>query len=135
MKSSTRQWLEFAARDLKASELVLKEPYLTNICLYHCQQTIEKSFKAILEETSINIPRIHSVTTLYEKFPADVKTKIQINTDVLGTIDDIYIDARYPTDVGLLPDGFPSLEQAMDIYTISKRIFENVSKYLDCTEY
>lgn len=130
MKDSTRQWLEYAARDLKAAELILEDPYLTNICLYHCQQTIEKSFKAILEESSLRVPRIHSVTTLYDKLPADAKAEIPVKINVMSTVDDIYIDARYPTDLGLLPNGFPSLKQAKDIYKVSKRIFIDVDNYL-----
>jgi len=48
----------------------------------------------------------------------------------MSTVDDIYIDARYPTDLGLLPNGFPSLKQAKDIYKVSKRIFIDVDNYL-----
>lgn len=131
MKDSTKQWFEYAARDLKAAELVLKESYLANICLYHCQQAIEKTFKAILEEAAIKIPRIHSVTALYEKFPTEIKTKVIVDPDVLGEIDDIYTDSRYPADVGLLPDGFPSEEKAKEIYEGCKRIFDDVSTYLE----
>jgi len=133
VKDSTKQWLEYAARDLKAAELVMKESYLSNVCLYHCQQAIEKAFKAILEEATIKIPRIHSVTALYEKFPTEIKAKVIIDTNVLGEIDDIYTDSRYPADVGLLPDGFPSEEKAKEIYDISKKMFDEINKYLENT--
>jgi len=130
VRTSTKDWLEYAARDLKASVLTLNDPYLTNICLYHCQQTIEKSFKAVLEEFSLRIPKIHSVTTLYEKLPDETKENIPVDINELSTIDDIYIDARYPADLGLLPNGFPLIEQAQEIFEICSRIFADVKKYL-----
>jgi len=130
VRASTKDWLEYAARDLKASELTLQDPYLTNICLYHCQQTIEKSFKAVLEEFSLRIPKTHSVTTLYEKLPDETKKNIPVDINELSTIDDIYIDVRYPADFGLLPNGFPLIEQAQEIFKICSRIFADIKKYL-----
>ncbi|GBD87711.1 HEPN domain protein [bacterium BMS3Abin03] len=131
MKASTKDWLEYARRDLKAAELLINDSYLANICLYHCQQTVEKSFKAVLEEFSLHIPKIHSVTTLYEQLPVKTKNSIYVKADELNDIDDIYIDARYPTDLGLLPNGFPSIEKAKEIFDISNRIFNDVKAYLE----
>jgi len=133
VRESTKDWLEYAARDLKAAEIILTDSYLANICLFHCQQTIEKSFKAILEEFSLRIPKIHSVTTLYERLPEEAKKNIPVDINDLSTIDDIYIDTRYPADLGLLPNGFPSTEQAKEIIEICSRIFVDTKTYLNPT--
>ncbi len=130
MKSSTKQWLEYAARDLKAAELTLEDSYIANISLYHCQQAIEKSLKALLEEESLRVPKIHSVTTLYEKLPLKVKEKLQADFNNLSIVDDIYLDVRYPAGLGLLPDGFPTAEQAREVFDFCSSIFDAVNNYL-----
>lgn len=65
MKDTTRQWLNFAATDLRTCEKLLDDGFLTNIVAFHSQQVIEKCFKAINEEHGIQLPRIHTLTRLY----------------------------------------------------------------------
>ena len=65
MKQQTSAWLEFAARDLAAAKKLLDDEYVANIVLFHCQQCVEKSLKAILEESNQDVPRIHGVNKLY----------------------------------------------------------------------
>ena len=111
MKESTNSWVEFTKRDIRAAEKLLDDDYLQNVVLFHCQQAVEKTFKAILEEHDMRIPRIHSVVTLYERFPDALKDVLQFELDELRMIDEIYIDSRYPADIGLLPGGFPNQEE------------------------
>ena len=49
MKKQVKDWILLADQDLNASEILIKNEYpLTNIVAFHCQQTIEKYFKAYL---------------------------------------------------------------------------------------
>ena len=80
---------------------------LTHVSAFHAHQVIEKSFKAIIEEYDIGFIKTHSLENLYNK----VKERIQLklNIDVLIMLDQLYIDARYPGELGLLPNGKPSV--------------------------
>jgi HEPN domain-containing protein len=47
--ADTKAWLAKASNDLRAAGVGLKaEPMLLEDALFHCQQAIEKSFKAFL---------------------------------------------------------------------------------------
>ena len=43
---------------------------LSHIVAFHAQQSIEKVFKAILEEHNMEMPKIHNLVTLYGKVEA-----------------------------------------------------------------
>ena len=49
-------------------------------------------------------------------------------------INDLYIDSRYPGDLGLLPYGKPTLEDVKEFYDFAKEIFYKVCKVLDIKE-
>ena len=55
MKPVTQEWLNRAKDDLDVVTEIIEIAHLTNIAAFHCQQAIEKSFKAILEEQDQNI--------------------------------------------------------------------------------
>ena len=69
----------------------------------------------------------------YEKLPEEAKKNIPVNINDLSTIDDIYIDTRYPAELGLFPNGFPSTEQAQEIIEFCSRIFVDAKTYLNPT--
>lgn len=54
-----------------------------------------------------------------------------IEPDLLTDLDDLYIDARYPGEFGLLPHGKPTLDEAKEFYDAVQYIFEKVSEILD----
>ena len=128
MKVVTQEWLNRAKDDLDVTEEIIELPHLTNIVAFHSQQSIEKSFKAILEEYNENVPRIHSLVRLY----ALVKDKFKISVDelLLAEINDVYIDARYPGELGLLPYGKPSLKDSKKFYETAKHIYTEIVSFL-----
>ena len=130
MKNATSEWLEFAAKDFQAARKLSDDSDLVNIVLFHCQQTIEKSLKALLSEYAGSVPRIHSVYTLYEKLPANIRHKLSIQIEDLEIIDSIYIDSRYPSDIGLLPSGLPTKKELMYILDLTETIFNTTSGFL-----
>ena len=40
----------------------------------------------------------------------------------------LYTEARYPTDLGLLPEGKPSLEKANEFYEYARNIYKKISE-------
>jgi len=69
---------------------------------FHSQQAIEKCFKAILEENEDNVPKIHNIIVLKEKIERYINLKLE--KEIFDQLNELYIDSRYPTDLGLLPD-------------------------------
>ncbi len=130
MKKATAEWLKFASGDFQAAKKLSDEPDLTNIVLFHCQQTIEKSLKALLSEHINSVPRIHSVYTLFERLPENIKHKLNIQIEDIEIIDTIYIDSRYPSDMGLLPSGLPTKQELTYILDLTKIIFNKTSGLL-----
>lgn len=114
--------MAFADRDLEAAKSLLENRYVANVVLFHCQQCIEKSLKAILEEHEIEVPRIHSVVRLFGIITENLELGYKIDEDALNLVDDIYIDTRYPGVLGLLPTGFPSQEEAAEVLRIARNI-------------
>jgi HEPN domain-containing protein len=85
---------------------------------------VEKSFKAVIEEFDIGFIKTHSLNTLYGKIESTVK--LQIDLDMIILLDQLYLDSRYPGELGLLPDGYPSLDQANGFYEFAAEIFKTV---------
>lgn len=119
MKKLTEEWLIAAKDDLAVIEKIIDEAHLSHMVSFHSQQCIEKVFKAISEEHSLAIPKIHKLVTLYGMVERFVKG---INLVLLKTLDALYIDARYPGELGLLPHGKPSVAEAREFYNFAKSI-------------
>jgi HEPN domain-containing protein len=45
----------------------------------------------------------------------DVAKEI-LNLSLIKRLDEVYISARYPSDLGLLPSGKPSIQDAKELY-------------------
>ena len=43
----------------------------------------------------------------------------------------IYVDSRYPPDIGRIPSGEPTKEEAQQLYNIAKDIFDKILKILE----
>ncbi len=123
MKPITQQWLNFAEKDLKSCNNNIKDIFLTNIVAFHCQQTVEKCYKAIIEENGLRLKRIHSLLKLYKT----IKPLINFDIDIekLELLDDVYTSSRYPAGIGLMSDGEPTMKQAKEMYEFAKQIYNN----------
>ncbi len=130
MKKSTRAWLELADRDLKAAIKLAEDEHLANLALFHCQQCIEKCLKAILEEHETKPPQIHSIHRLNEIIQEKIGVSLHLSNEEMDHIDNIYIDTRYPGSLGLLPSGFPTQKQALEVATIAQKAFNTTLKLL-----
>lgn len=129
MKSLTEEWLKAARDDLDVIERIIDDAHLSHIVAFHAQQSIEKGFKAILEEHGIEAPKIHNLVTLSGKI--DTLIKENFDLAMLKTLDSLYIDARYPGELGLLANGRPTIEDAKTFYEFAIMVFETLSCYLE----
>jgi len=99
---------------------------------FHAQQAIEKSLKSILEEFESKVPRIHNLIKLKEM--TEKYIIFEIDKTSLEQVNEIYSDTRYPSDVGLIPTGKPSIELAKEFYVFSLRIKNEISKKMETVE-
>lgn len=51
--------------------------------------------------------------------------------DILLKINELYIDSRYPGDMGLPPYGNPTIKDAKEFYDFAKLVFDRVCNTLD----
>jgi len=123
MKKQANDWILLADKDLLASELLIKDEHpLTNIIAFHCQQTIEKYLKAFLIENNIPLIKTHDLIKL-NSMVKEIKD-LGIDENKLIPINEVYVEARYPGELGLIPDGLPTNEQAIEFIDIAKEIKE-----------
>jgi HEPN domain-containing protein len=93
---------------------------LANIAAFHCQQTIEKYLKAYFIENDIPLAKTHDLIKLNGLIKE--RTDIGIDEEKLLAINEVYIDSRYPGELGLLPDGIPTDEQVKEFIEYAKGI-------------
>ncbi len=122
MKKITKDWFTSAESDLDLIQVIISQENLTHLSAFHAQQAIEKSFKAVLEEFDLGFIRTHSLENLFNKIKEHII--IEINSDQLILLDQLYIDARYPGELGLLPNGKPTMLEVHEFYNCAKTIFE-----------
>ena len=129
MKQLTKEWLNAVNDDLAVIKKILSDPALTNIVAFHAQQAIEKSFKAIMEEKDIAFIKTHNLQTLYIKIENILN--FEVSEQILSELDRLYIDARYPTDLGLMPHGKPGTEEVIVYYNEALKIKEQTERFLE----
>lgn len=129
MKTITTSWLAAAQDDLTLIREILHNETLSHLVAFHSQQAIEKTFKAVLEEFDGFVPKMHNLETLLPKVIRHVALDIEL--ELLEDLDKLYIDARYPGDFGLLPDGKPNVQEATAFNELALLIYKIVSARLN----
>jgi len=129
MKFLTREWLKAAELDFRSANQLLQDESLTSVVTFHCQQTIEKLFKAVLVENGREPQRIHDLLRLYKLVLEFIDPFDDIL--ILKVINEAYIDTRYPGEIGLLPDGAPSKSEATAFIEFTKLVFSTIKDRLE----
>ncbi len=122
-----KEWLKSAYGDIRSIHYIVRDPFLTHMVAFHAQQAIEKSLKAVIENEENRIPRVHKLQHLIAVIDID----FDINEEIIEVLDELYIESRYPGDLGLLPDGKPSLENAKQFDDFSAYVFHEVCMLLN----
>ncbi len=128
MKKQTEYWLNAAKDDLILINEIIQNEHLSNMVAFHSQQAIEKSIKAILEEKEAKVPRIQNIINLNGRIEKYIE--LDINQEIFDQINELHIDVRYPTALGLLPEGKPSKEIAHMFLKTAFAIYKNIKDYL-----
>lgn len=121
MNEQAEYWLAFAEKDLKTIEKIIEERDLTNVVAFHSHQCIEKSLKALIFVKIQSVPKVHNLLQLYgtvRKF-----LKLDVDIKALELISETYIDSRYPGEIGMVPEGLPSIQKARQFYDEAKSIY------------
>lgn len=128
MKKIAEEWLKAAGDDLRVIEKIAFDEHLTHMVAFHSQQCIEKSLKAVCEEFEIEAGKIHNLERLFQL----VRDHLEIDADLnlIPILDKLYIDSRYPGDLGLLPEGKPTPEYSKRFHDFAKLIFEKIKSTL-----
>lgn len=128
MKPITHEWLLLAAQDLAAAQALLSYEHLTNMVAFHAQQAVEKALKAVIEELELGFIKTHSLTRLYGIIRSH--HPVIEDMDMLDRLDAVYIEARYPNEMGLLPSGKPTLEEAAALIHFADNIVQQLRSSL-----
>ncbi|MCK5146237.1 HEPN domain-containing protein [bacterium] len=123
----TQKWLDFAIEDY---ELVVylsdkNKRFNRSIC-FHAQQFVEKILKGVLDGEGILPPRIHDINALIKRVEK-LNIKVPLTENQTLFLSSIYIDTRYPPDVGLLPGGEP-LQTDVEI---AIKAVKKIKKWID----
>ena len=130
MKKQVEAWIGFAEKDMLTVSEIIQNSRLTNVVTFHCHQAIEKYFKAFALENERPLMKIHNLLTLYGIIKEIID--LQLDEDLLSTVNDIYLEARYPGEIGLLDDGsMPTIEQANQFFSFAKEIETKIKKELN----
>lgn len=122
MNTVTADWIKAAEDDLVAIEAMLPNDQLTNVVAFHAQQAVEKAFKGLREKLGLPIPRKHDLLLLY----VGLSPHVTVQEDMLDSLNEIYTEARYPGDMGLLPHGKPTISEANKFYRFAKGVVKTV---------
>jgi len=129
--AQAKEWLKAGYSDLRSIFYIIDDEFLTHIVAFHSQQAIEKTLKAIIIYNEEKIPRVHKLQNLIGRVQLD----FTFDEETIEILDELYIDARYPTDVGLLPYGKPTLKDAKKFYDVAKVFFNNSCILLEVNEH
>jgi len=91
MKPTTKEWLKAAKDDLDAAQTLVLKQNLTNLAAFHCQQCIEKCFKAVIEEKNIQFKKSHDLLRLQSSINLNLNDS---DNYLLQIINEVYTQFR-----------------------------------------
>jgi HEPN domain-containing protein len=119
--TDTKAWLAKASNDLRAAGVGLKaEPMLLEDALFHCQQAIEKSFKAFLTFHDRPFRKTHNLEEIGEAC-------LEIDRDLLTVVNEAvplseYAWAfRYPGEPEI-----PDIGEAQDAFRVATQVYQSI---------
>lgn len=125
-RDNSADWLFFAESDLKTAKVMLRERIYHMAC-FHAQQTVEKSFKALLRHEDKIVPKTHSLSKLlFEIKKLGFKW---LKEDKITFVDQFYSPTRYPDTLpGSLPGGLPTKTDAENAVKIADEVYSQISE-------
>jgi HEPN domain-containing protein len=127
MKRETEEWIKIAEEDFQSAEYLFERSLFRMVC-YHAQQTVEKILKAILTEHEIEFSRTHNIIDL-RNTTKEIGYVVPLTDEEAIFLNSIY-RARYPADLGLLPTGESTKEDADFALNIARKMRDWFKKTL-----
>ena len=122
------EWLQIAYEDLDTAQYLYdnKHPKPLEIICYHCQQSVEKSLKAFLCASGIEVPKTHETGLLCHQC-ADLDEAFSQYFDDCDQLLFYATQMRYPSRIEILDtDAKLALRQASLIYAFSSRKIDEI---------
>lgn len=116
MKPLTREWVSKAEGDFLVARQIMRQrkQRVTDAACFHCQQTVEKYFKARLCEAGIAFPKTHDLVSLLQLLlPVEPLWKSLV--PATETLTDYAVDFRYPGDTASLAEARQALKDCTAI--------------------
>lgn len=123
MKELADRWLSYANTDREACSQLLGSPGLESIVAFHCQQTIEESYKALLVLFDQSPPRIHDLTRL-AGFVTALIDDPTFDPVVLARITQYYTQSRYPLTMEADEKAIPAVEETREMVVHANHVFD-----------
>jgi len=121
MTELIKAWLSSAEMDIENIRQIINNEHLTPVACFHAQQCVEKCLKAFLELELSSVPKSHDILNLYGRVSQHVD--LHLDLILLQKLNNLYIESRYPGDLGLLPEGKPSIEVTRQFYTLAQGLY------------
>jgi HEPN domain-containing protein len=99
---------------------------------FHSQQCAEKGLKAVILEKGKKLKKVHDLLEL-SKDIEELPLQLPASVEELDFLNRVY-RSRYPPDIGLLPHGEPTKEDAQKALEVAERVFAQVEKLLEGKE-
>lgn len=129
MKPLAKNWMSFAYNDLQVARQIVSNEELTAATAFHCQQCIEKAFKALLALHDQPIPRIHDLVTLHKR--VNELSALPVDAHLLRQIDDTYTESRYPLSEMSVTEQSPSSEKAKAFLALAQEIYDTARQRVE----
>lgn len=129
MNPITQEWFDRAKEDLDVALEIISKEHLTNMVAFHSQQAVEKTLKGIIEEFEIGFVKTHNLERLLGMVLKQMSLDLDLN--IIKRLDEVYISTRYPGDLGLLPSGKPTIQDAKELFDFADALYHDVKNLLE----
>lgn len=123
MKNETKNWLIYAAENLRSAGILLNSD-LFNPCLQNIQQSIEKYLKALMLENNQKFRKTHSIGELNSLLEKN-GMHVGLTEEECELMDTVYLPSKYPLG-GVLPDFEPDFNLCNDCLNIAGHVEQKV---------
>ena len=129
MNQTSKEWIEFARTDILSCKKLINDDFLTNILAFHSHQAIEKSLKAVIEQFKLKFVKTHDLLVLYEIIEKNIK--LDFDYLLLEKLNEVYIESRYPSELGILPYGKPTIVDSSKLFYFAEDLFNKIETALN----
>jgi len=129
-KEKALEWIKFAENDFAVATHLNEtfRPLPENTICWLCQQSVEKSYKAILAYHNAKIKKIHDIGLL-QKDTIKLEPEVSLDAKIADKITVFAVESRYPDNV------FDFTKEDVELgLKYAERILSKVKQALNITE-